>query len=281
VQYNPAEEMIAAGMPTMTQKLDFFQVIEGACRDGVTAIRRMPRMFLSALGLWVAMLLVKSALTLPLFGIVRGLSSTTIWSRILLIDVAAAFVTGLICAPVAVAIQRFVLLGEITGSGFFKWTPRVKHFYLWLVSFGLLQSLLLDAYNISRQLSHPGIAWPLLFAMCVVEYFFVRLSLLFPAISADAPGAHYRACMHDTQRHFWFIFGSLLCSALLLAVLWGAALLAGVLLEKLGVPRLVQLFYAVIMVGALAMFTGSMSATLSAWLFRRYASHLLSLSPTA
>lgn len=107
-------------------------------------------------------------------------------------------------APIAIAVHRYVLLGEITEVYFPDPASfRFRHFFL----FGVL----LQAIWLPTNLSNGLLAF-LLF--CLAAFFSARLIVLFPAIAIDGPGANLAGAWRTSSGHFWPIFATIVLSML-------------------------------------------------------------------
>lgn len=120
--------------------------------------------------------------------------------------------------PLAIAIHRFVLLGEVTRR--FAPTLGARHFwryFAWLfllTSFGNLGFYLClfgqSAAGAGLATSHfaEGVGWLL----------WVRLVLLFPAIAIETPSANWRNAMRTLEGHGWSVFFVLVAALLPVAL---------------------------------------------------------------
>ena len=110
--------------------------------------------------------------------------------------------------PILIAVHRFVVLREVTPRYWLAPAePRFIRFFGWslaLAAISLATGLIESAL---QAISVPSFAVMIIvFAVviggCIVA---VRLTVLFPAIAVDAPGATARQAFADTRGYFWNI----------------------------------------------------------------------------
>lgn len=166
-----------------------------------------------------------------------------------LVETATLFLWPII----AVAWHRFVLVGDVQPGNFHLQFGRREGRFL-LVSFGLVL-LLMPGYLISMAtmtLKDPAagpsaslIGFFGLLLMLVGIYYFVRLSLLMPAVAIDEP-INARLILERTRNNFWRLLALVfLASVPIIALIWLIATLA----NAIGLPDFVPLVvYAVIYV---------------------------------
>jgi hypothetical protein len=119
----------------------------------------------------------------------------------------------LIVAPVAVAVHRFILLGERT-SGIISLRPSyTRRFALWLLLFTLVGFGIVLFGSGLALMSFLGVAGKLSFiAIAVASLFFsILFVLVFPAIAVEEQSAGWRDRLSASWRrmdgHFWLFFG--------------------------------------------------------------------------
>ena len=130
--------------------------------------------------------------------------------------------------PFFIAVHRFVILGEVTHRYRLQWDDR--RFQLFFCSaftlFALSRLALLTTMLPKHWMFHL-IAIGIVVAVCAL---FTRVTILFPAIAVDAPGASPARAFEDTKGHGWYIFFlfpiAFLPSLLLLAFVGGLIILA-------------------------------------------------------
>ncbi len=128
---------------------------------------------------------------------------------------------SLAVAPLAIAIHRFVLLGE--RSPLLPVVPlgRVLRFAGWLVALGVAGSIpaLLDLVPL------PGATLVGFAVLIVAIVVLMRLTLLFPAVAVQAPGEPARLGWRETRWQFWRIFAALSVTGAPILLIVGAILL--------------------------------------------------------
>jgi hypothetical protein len=131
------------------------------------------------------------------------------------VSIGSSIVQAVLLAPLAVAVHRFVLLGERTNR--YPLEPGSSR-YLRFVGFAILVDILWlipttiltlapDAKDNPALVAGLGIA--ALVSLITVIIIVVRRVILFPAIAIDAPGATWSKAGRDTKGSFWrvaFIF---------------------------------------------------------------------------
>jgi hypothetical protein len=161
-----------------------------------------------------------------------------------------ALTAGLIflLVPFLIAVHRFILLGEQQARYLVEpKSPRTLRFFgswvvLSLVAFvpvmiaiaALAAARLLDWWYWILIL--PLVLLPI--ALCL------RMTLLFPAIAVDAPGATWLNAYHDTRGHSWGIFliyltagiPAIVIGAVMHLVLWSLLAIVSLALLAAGVP---------------------------------------------
>jgi hypothetical protein len=181
-----------------------------AWRDAFRAIGAMPVVAGIGLALLVATALVGfwiHADTYSLWG--------TRWLGIAAI--ATEIVQAILLAPLAIAVHRYVLLGEVTNRyQLDPSSPRYRRF----VGFAIVLNVIWTIPNII-QASVPDIAdAPMMFNIAVTVLFIiavvvvVRRAILFPAIAIDAPGASWSNARRDTEGSAWDVVFVFICTAL-------------------------------------------------------------------
>ena len=189
-------------------------------RYAFAALSRMP----GVLGVAMAIVLVSSAITLMLVPDSKD-EASGLFAQLL--GVLIGIVQGFFLTPVAIAVHRFVLLGEVTERYVLNPSePRFKQFFIWTVIYQLMisaPSLLLAGP--AENAAALALSLPLFIIVTIVA---LRLIILFPAIAVDAPGTAWQNAVEDTKGHAWRIFFIVvLVSIPMLAVLLPPALLLG------------------------------------------------------
>jgi hypothetical protein len=125
------------------------------------------------------------------------------------LSIVSSIVQAVLLAPLAIAVHRFVLLGERTGRyplepgssrymRFVGFAILVK--ILWLIP-STIQTLSLGAKDNPGLMAGIGIVVLALFITVIIVV--VRRAILFPAIAIDAPGATWSNAGLDTKGSSW------------------------------------------------------------------------------
>ncbi len=170
-----------------------------AYRDCGRALRAMPNLALMAF----AVPLVVSVFNVLV--VYRVVPATSLLGRDIM-----GLVSIFLLVPFYIAVHRFIILDEVTPR--YVLDPRDVRFQLfigWLAVISILSNL------VGALSSSIGGRYPVLqivaiiaaIAMCVAS---LRLTVLYPAIAVDAPGATWRNAVRDTKGHALYIFFLLL-----------------------------------------------------------------------
>lgn len=187
------------------------------------AFRSLAAMPVTAGAAFLLMLAVGGAALLLIPDVTRMLGRDSTWPH--LVGMATTVVQSVLLAPLAIAVHRYVLLGEASqGYAIEPQRPR----YLRFVGFSILIGLLFGLPNLIGSLL-PGYgreeditaAWGLVSAVLVVAIVIVTLrrAILFPAIAVDAPGASWSNARNDTKGHTWRVAFIFLCTVIPMMVL--------------------------------------------------------------
>lgn len=178
-----------------------------AWRDAFQAIDVMPVVAGIAFVLYLVVSLAVSALAISAINPNPFALIGSPWLPI--ISIIAGIVQAALLAPLAIAVHRFVLLGEKTNR--YPLEPKSSR-YLRFVGFSILVKILWlipfieDLLPAARDYG-LGVVTAVLFTTLVIML--VRRAILFPAIAIDAPGATWRKARLDTKGSSWrvaFIF---------------------------------------------------------------------------
>jgi hypothetical protein len=175
---------------------------------GIDAVRQMP----VVIGAGFVAALALNAVTLPLLpSYEEGLSVGT-----QLLEFAQQIVQGFLLTPVAIAVHRFVLLGEVTGRyALNPFAPRFFLFFIWTAILQLLVTIPTLPVAITGQSEEFDAQFVAVIVSLVVAFYVVlRLLILFPAIAVDARGAHWRNAFADTKGQTGRVFGAILVGAI-------------------------------------------------------------------
>jgi len=200
-------------------------------RDAVAAREKMPTLF------WVAIAVMIG------LGLLHFLSGVWIFLP-LLSGVVFSIARGLALTPLAIAVHRFVLLGEVRDDyDFAPSDPRFQKFFMYVVALQILAVIpAIIAFLFAFVL--PALFWivhlVLLIGVAVVA---VRTMILFPSIAVDSTGAEWRNAMADTEGRAWSVFLVLVCAivpasvvAIVVVALFSASWLLSLLVQALVLP---------------------------------------------
>lgn len=128
-------------------------------------------------------------------------------------DVLLRFLSGLALAflitPYSIAVHRLIILGEIAPRYTFDpASARFQQFFWWWAAFsvaGNLPMLLLALVPETRAMSFfDFIALLSMLAITIaITIGTLRLTIIFPAVAVDAPGAQWENAVADTKGHAW------------------------------------------------------------------------------
>jgi hypothetical protein len=198
-----------------------------AWRDALRAIEVMPVVAGIAFVLYLVMSLAILAINANPYALVGSP-----WLPI--IAIGASIVQAVLLAPLAIAVHRFVLLGEKTNR--YPLEPKSSR-YLRFVGFAILVKILWLIPSTIQSLipADSGLAGvvgiPAFVLAITVVIIVVRRAILFPAIAIDAPGATWSKARLDTKGSSWRVAFVFVVTALpifvingLLAWLWFSGL---------------------------------------------------------
>ena len=194
--------------------------------DAFRAVAAMPVVAGIGIGLLIALGLASDLLP-PLFrsGQPETLGQSLMWSG------AAGMVESFLLAPLAIAIQRHVLLGEVTrGYSLALSDPRFLRFFYFSFTLALAQTILFfvatlvlpAAFNAPANAAEPNGTGVTITAGIIVGVLLVlaRLILVFPAAAVDAPGATWGNAWRASRGHFWTIAFVFILTGLPALLLW-------------------------------------------------------------
>jgi hypothetical protein len=175
-------------------------------RYAFAALSRMP----AVIGAGILVVFVLNVLTLPLLPDVHADPPQPPTAGTQILSMLIGIVSGFLLTPVAIAVHRFVLLGEITQR---YWPdprdPRFMRFFLVTIVYQLLIGVPSALVSIAAWSGTGlGISLSLIFsvALAIAIVASLRLLILFPAIAVDAAGAEWRNAMADTKGNTWTVF---------------------------------------------------------------------------
>jgi hypothetical protein len=194
----------AAKEGTMANTTDM-PVIETAMqgwRDAAAAREKMPMLVWTAIAVLIALSILNA--------LIGGLG---IFSFI--VQVVFVVAQALALTPLAIAVHRFVLLGEAQDRyDFAPGDARFQKFFLFTIALevlGAIPQIIAFLFAIVAPFLAPIVLLILAIGAAIVG---VRTAILFPSIAVDAPGADWRNAMADAKGHSWRIFFVLFCVAL-------------------------------------------------------------------
>jgi hypothetical protein len=187
--------------------------------------------------------------------------------------VFSAVVQSSLATPLAIAVHRYVLLGEITRQysidlsdrRFLRFFGFVAALYMFL---DLPISIIAALAPVKRELSE-GLRFVGFFLSLVALILTVRSLILFPAIAVDAPGVSWGNALRDSRGHFWRIFLIVVVATLptIAIVVVGVALLVVM-------PSLPTLLIFAVFGASMAMVFFATMAALASRLYAAYGQRL-------
>ncbi len=185
-------------------------------RDAFSALGSMP----GVAGTAFVLLLVVTAAGLPL---TPASDATELEFGAQIVSFALGIAQGFLLTPLAIAVHRYVLLGEVSARYSANPSdPRFLRFFGFTVALQVLtiipgQIMLLAGRAGGVAMFIVGlIAFVLLIVTCIIS---VRTVILFPAIAVDAPGAAWGNALRDSKGHSWRILFIMLMTGLPMIVL--------------------------------------------------------------
>jgi hypothetical protein len=171
-----------------------------AWRDVLAARAKMPTLFWIAIGVMIALGVLHE-----LIGIHFLIVATIVFS----------IAQALALTPLAIAVHRFVLLGEARDAyDFAPGDARFQKFFLFTIALeilGAVPSLFALPFLLVAVFLYSLVALALTIAVAIIA---VRTIMLFPSIAVDSAGAEWRNALADSKGHSWRIFFVLLCTVL-------------------------------------------------------------------
>jgi hypothetical protein len=176
-------------------------------RDALAARERMPMLLWIAMAALFAVLFLEFLLLVPVH--------LGFFARIV-----GAAAQAFVMTPLAIAIHRFVLLGETTSVYRIDPSePRFQKFFLYALGFAVIWLI----PQLFRAVLGHGFFGSLigLIVGIVCAIAAIRLIILFPAVAIDAPDADWRNALEDTKGHSWSVFFTMIAVALPAIVVFG------------------------------------------------------------
>lgn len=210
-----------------------FSLQRSALRDSLAVVSMMPNVALVAFTILLGM----DAVSLTLGGV-----STL---AVIAIKIAGAALLALY----SIAVYRFVILGDVAAHYPLAFGRRGRRFIAAEIVLAviavvpvLIASGVIAVFAVAGARMHSP--WPALIAglisICALAAFLGRLTVVFPAIAVDAPGAGWTNAYRDTSGQtlriffIYFIGGVLFAVAgiVLMALLWSGTTLLGHLMSS-------------------------------------------------
>ena len=226
-------------------------------------LRRMPAAFLITLLAGTLLECLPFVSRVGASPVAGGIGPAAI--EVLMTSIAVSFARSLIAAPLAIAMHRFVLLGEGTELLPLRPVGRVVRFTLWLTAVGTISDV-----GLFLLATMPGriVLIPVLQILGVVLA--IRLILVFPQVALGATGHLARCSLSATRWQFWRIGTVSVVTILpIVAASLGIILLAHMLTPSLPWLQTSQGAIAVL-VGLLTPLGVALGASSASWLFLVY-----------
>ena len=194
---------MTAGIPSVSQ------AVAGAYRDLGTVLLALGRLSIIAIvigtGIEIAALMLPSRSAQP--------------SLATLIAFVLNLIEGFLLTPYLIAVHRLIVLGEVTKNyRFAPNEPRFQQFFGWSVALTLAWFVLVFVVTLLKATGVMLQTVVMLVALILFLIVSLRLTIIFPAVAVDAPGATWQNVVADTKGHVWRIFWINLVAFLPLAV---------------------------------------------------------------
>jgi hypothetical protein len=190
-------------------KIPIWRPVTTGYRDTWNAIRAMPMMAGYAFLIMLAVNLLEYLV--PTQASESGIAATAI-------SFAASTAQNFFVTPIMIAVHRYVILEQVTPN--YRLAPghRVfRAFFGWLMALsvlGLLSTLMFGPKD-EPSLFSLGFVMSFMIALVVVS---IRLSILFPAIAVEAPGATPMNAWYDSKQNTFRILLIFVLSVLPLVI---------------------------------------------------------------
>lgn len=188
-----------------------------AWRDALAAASAMP----VVLGIAMVAVLTLNALALPF--IPRDVETPT-GAGTQAVTFAVGLAQGFLLTPLAIAVHRFVLLGERAGSYQLEPSePRFRRFFLFTIVLQLLLDIPGALMGLAGKMSGlaAGVSGLAVFVLFVIAAILaLRTLILFPAIAVDAPGAEWSNALRDSKGHSWRVLFILIAASVPIFVVY-------------------------------------------------------------
>ncbi len=225
-------------------------------RDAVAAREKMPTLF------WVA---IAAMIGLGLLHFLSG-----VWLFLpLLSGVVFSVARALALTPHAIAVHRFVLLGEAHDNyDFAPADPRFQKFFVFTIALELLGVIPAIVASVFAFVAF-ALFWIVFLVLAIgAAIVTVRTVILFPSIAVDSTGAEWRNAVEDTKGHSWSVFFVLVCAVL------PASVVSIVVVALFSASWLLSLVVQTFILPVITVFTVAAVAAAVSRLFAAYANQL-------
>jgi hypothetical protein len=229
------------------------------------------RAFESARETWTRMkplvisaMLANGALAAIFLTVELGLPKNSLWLGVLQVPFQAAIGT-----PLAVAVHRLIVKGEVTPGIIALNRPYHWLFFAWLCAIAFVELALMGLVLASFKLL-------MLVLIVGIFIFFIKSALIFPAIAIEAASSNWRATLQTSWRqmdgNFWLLFRAMLLTLLplILAVVLITIVftLLGIIVAIGGIGMAIVLIAMKVAMSAIVQPAGViLAAAIASWLY--------------
>lgn len=211
---------------SFTQRPTGTEIAKRAWNSTISGIRAMPALFLAAF--FVAILL-SLALLFARPDRAAGFDHFPTL-RMLGVTIVSILVWSALAAPVAVAIHRYVLLDQVTGS-VLSFAPRhTKLFFLWAIALRLAYSAAQDATGLLYSHYFAVFRFVAIIAVAIVS---VHMAMIFPAVAIEDGADDWRVRITRSWRQMqgscWLLIRAGIVAFLPVIVVWAGMTIVMVL----------------------------------------------------
>jgi hypothetical protein len=204
-----------------------------AYSDTLDALRAMPNLAVAGLLILIGASAVSVLVVHPV------IPATSLLGREIM-----GVLTNFLLTPFLIAVHRFIVLGDVTRRYLIEpQDPRFQLFFYWSAALYIVSALAeaVVEFTVDSQGARTAVGFVVSIAMLVVS---LRMTVLFPAIAVDAPGATWRNAWEDTRGHAGYLFG------LVLAAILPVVFVTGILLRVKTVSPSAFVSFLVLVIGA-------------------------------
>jgi hypothetical protein len=150
-------------------------------------------------------MIISAFLIVLAISVVTGFVPQRLWDREIsgtALGLAEDAIRALLLTPIVIAIHRFVILGEVrTDYGLDVVAPAFRLFFVWLFVLKVLAGLPYELLGVLQTRNYPlwGTTTALVVGLIVAIAVALRLTVLFPAIAVETPGASAAHAFADTK----------------------------------------------------------------------------------